>query len=102
MLKMRKEKLEEITEQNQKIFLRLSEQQSHYSQKLIPLDRAKNKENENDDGLLGHLREFETPACFIIGERGIMCEQRLGVDNIVLKKAGRMLPPISKTDVLEK
>ena len=30
MLKIRKEKLEEITEENQKIFLRINDQQSHY------------------------------------------------------------------------
>ena len=46
MLKLRKEKLEEITEQNQKIFIRLNEQQSHYpSHKHLQADRAKNKEN---------------------------------------------------------
>lgn len=30
MLKIRKEKLEEITEENQKIFIRINDQQSHY------------------------------------------------------------------------
>lgn len=30
-----------------------------------------------------------------------MCEQRLGVDNIVLKKAGR-LPQLSKTETIDK
>jgi hypothetical protein len=31
-----------------------------------------------------------------------MCEQRLGVDNIVLKKLGRMLPQLGKAEPLEK
>lgn len=31
-----------------------------------------------------------------------MCEQRICVDNIVLKKQGRMLPPLGKTDPIEK
>jgi hypothetical protein len=59
MLKFRKEKLEEITEENQKIFMRINEQQSHYpSHKLLERgERGKDKENEGDE-LMGHMREF--------------------------------------------
>jgi hypothetical protein len=31
-----------------------------------------------------------------------MCEQRLGMDNIVLKKQGRMLPQLGKAEPIEK
>ena len=52
--------------------------------------------------MMGHLRDFSTPACFVIGDRGIMCEQRLGVDNVIFKKSEKKLPLLGKNENREK
>ena len=52
--------------------------------------------------MMGHLRDFSTPACFVIGDRGIMCEQRLGVDNVIFKKSEKKLPLLCKNENREK
>ena len=51
LLKARKEKLEEITDQNRKIFLRINKQESYYSasQQNQSIDKYRTKENTGSE-----------------------------------------------------
>ena len=75
LLKARKEKLEEITDQNLKIFLHINKQESYYSasQQNQSIDKYRTKENTGSEQLLGRIGIWEGSSCFIAGARGIMC-----------------------------
>lgn len=96
LMRIRKDKLQEITGQNQKIFMRLNQQSSHYAA-TRPLPTL-NEGKENSGERLGPIGEWQAPACFILGDRGIMCEQRLGVENMLGKSSRRNIQSVGKSE----
>jgi hypothetical protein len=101
----RKSKLEDITGENHKLFVRINMQQSHYpSATATPSqEKAAIKFNSIIDGRLGPIGSWDPPTCFIFGSRGIMCDHNLGVANMPSAKSDKVrLPSLKRMATPEK
>ena len=99
MFKIRKSKLEEITGENQKIFVRINEQQSYYPTIASPQksDKSSIRFNCPQEKILGPIGNWQPPSHFISGNRGIMCENNLIImDNTMRRSNRKKLPSLPR------
>ena len=80
MIRVRRDKLEDITNHNHSILDRINQQQSYYSSHNIHrIDKMKSRDKNSGDGLMGPIGEWSASNSFLLSARTKKSENECGL-----------------------
>ena len=85
--------------------MRINEQQSYYQPEGVQggnIEKNTIKFETGQSRNMGPIGKWESPSYFISGNRGIMCESNMGLDNISARRSGTKLPSLGRMVTPEK